>query len=104
MLRCSRWGMLQRRARPPEMKKFLTLFTGGKHRTPPVVNRGNVYSGRLGCAESGSVGVLAALSGVGLPVVSLSRDFIGCVPCVALVGFGVFLGRRYGYLVYVARR
>ena len=63
-----------------------------------------MQSGRLGCAESGSVGVLAALSGVGLPVVSLSRDFRGCVPCVALVGFGVFLGRRYGYLVYVARR
>ena len=99
MLRCSRWGMLQRRARPPEMKSF-NLFTGGKHRTQMP----GMHSGRLGCAESGSVGVLAALSGVGLPVVSLSRDFIGCVPCVALVGFGVFLGRRYGYLVYVARR
>ena len=61
-----------------------------------MVNRGNVHSGRLGCAESGSVGVLVALSGVGLPVVSLSRAFIGCVPCVALVGISVFFSvRRY---------
>ena len=93
--------MLQRRARPPEMKSFNFIYRG---KTPDADARGNVQSGRLGCAESGSVGVLAALSGVGLPVVSLSRDFRGCVPCVALVGFGVFLGRRYGYLVYVARR
>ena len=40
-------------------------------------------------------GVLAAPSGVGLSVVSLSRDFIGCVPCIALEPvFGVFLGLK----------
>ena len=73
-----------------EAAEALGLSVAADPRRRELIARGNVHLARASCAESGSVGVLAAPTGVGVPVVSLTCDFIGCVLCITLAGIRCF--------------